>query len=99
MPQTVRLPDSEMADIRREAARQSRSLAGQIVHWVRIGRAMERSARFEHARVQAALDGRLSPDRLSGEEQEAWADGLDAALDDLGADPAVAGAYAALADD
>lgn len=97
MPQTVRLPDSEMADIRREAARQSRSLAGQIVHWVRIGRAMERSPRFSHACVQAALDGRLSPDRLTGEEQEAWADGLDAALDSLADDPAVRDAYVALA--
>ena len=94
MPQTVRLPDSEMVDIRREANRQSRSLAGQIVHWVRIGRAMERSARFDPARVQAALSGQLSPDTLTGEEQEVWADRLDAALGD--ADAATRQAYAAL---
>ncbi len=76
MAQSVKLADDIMALIRREADLQSRSVAGQITHWVRIGRAIERSGSFDHARINAALEGRLDTTELSPEEEAAWLDGF-----------------------
>lgn len=72
MPQSVKLADDVMADIRKAAALQSRSVAGQITHWVNIGRAIETSSSFDYDHVTAALEGRMSPDALTAEEQEVW---------------------------
>ncbi len=72
MAQSVKLADEIMADTRKEAERQSRSVAGQITHWIKIGRAIERSKSFDYHRINAALDADLSPDRLTSEEQEVW---------------------------
>lgn len=54
----------------------SRSLAGQLRHWVRIGMSVEKSRFFDQARIVEALSGKLSPDALNVEEQEAYVDGL-----------------------
>lgn len=54
----------------------SRSLAGQVRHWVRIGMSVEKSRFFDQARIVEALSGRLSPDMLTAEEQEVYIDGL-----------------------
>ncbi len=72
MAQSVKLSDDVMALVRRESARQSRSVAGQITHWLRIGRAIEQSGHFDYRKVAAALDASLSPDQLSAEEHEVW---------------------------
>ena len=72
MAQSVKLADDIMALVRREADLQSRSVAGQITHWMKIGRAIEQSGRFDHARITAALDGRLDTTALSEEEDAAW---------------------------
>lgn len=72
MAQSVKLADDVMADIRKAAAMQSRSVAGQITHWVNIGRAIETSSSFDYAHVTAALSGQMSPDALTAEEQEVW---------------------------
>jgi hypothetical protein len=72
MAQSVKLADDIMALVRREAELQSRSVAGQITHWMKIGRAIEQSGRFDHARITAALDGRLDTTSLSEEEDAAW---------------------------
>lgn len=74
MAQSVKLSDEIMALVRREAELQSRSVAGQIAHWIRIGRAIERSGAFDHARILSALEGRLDPAQLTEEEEAVWLD-------------------------
>jgi hypothetical protein len=74
MAQSVKLADDVMAAVRREAELQSRSVAGQITHWMRLGRAIEQSGAYDHARVTAALEGRLDPAELREEESIAWLD-------------------------
>jgi hypothetical protein len=74
MAQSVKLADDVMAVVRREAELHSRSVAGQITHWVRIGRAIEQSGTYDHARVTAALNGRLDTVELREEEAIAWLD-------------------------
>lgn len=74
MAQSVKLSDHVMAAVRREADLQSRSVAGQITHWMRLGRAIEQSGVYDHSRVTAALDGRLDPAELREEESIAWLD-------------------------
>jgi|SRR5690554_6166169 len=74
MAQSVKLADDIMAVVRREAEIHSRSVAGQITHWVRLGRAIESGGTYDHARVTAALDGRLDPVELREEEGCAWLD-------------------------
>ena len=93
MAQSVKLSDGEMRIIRSEAELQSRSIAGQITHWVRIGRTIERSPNFDYRRVRAALAAELSPDALTLEEQTVWLDQVDGYLAEPGADPAVAAAF------
>ena len=72
MAQSVKLSDDVMALVRRESHLQSRSVAGQITHWLRIGRAIERSGNFDYSRISAALDASLSPEHLTPEEYEVW---------------------------
>lgn len=74
MAQSVKLADDVMAAVRREADLHSRSVAGQITHWLRLGKAIEQSGAYDHARVTAALDGRLDPVELRDEEAIAWLD-------------------------
>jgi hypothetical protein len=72
LAQSVKLSDEIMALVRKESDLQSRSVAGQITHWVRIGRAIEKSGNFDHQRVTAALEASLAPEELSQEEHEVW---------------------------
>lgn len=72
MAQSVKLADDVMALVRREAELNSRSVAGQITHWLRLGRAIEQSGAYDHARVTAALEGRLDTVELREEEAVAW---------------------------
>ena len=72
MAQSVKLADDVMSLVRREAELQSRSVAGQIAHWVKIGRAIERSSSYDHSRVLAALEGKLETTELTEEEGTAW---------------------------
>lgn len=72
MAQSVKLADDVMAHVRRHAQINSRSVAGQITHWMTIGRAIEQSPSFDYRRIAAALEAALSPDELSAEEQEVW---------------------------
>jgi len=74
MAQSVKLSDDVMAAVRREADLRSRSVAGQITHWLRLGRAIEQSRSYDHGRVTAALEGRLDPGDLREEESIAWLD-------------------------
>lgn len=83
MAQSVKLADDVMALVRREADLHSRSVAGQITHWLRLGRAIEQSGQFDHARLTAALEGRADTRDLTDEEDAAWLD----AFTDLMAEP------------
>ncbi|MBD1544856.1 hypothetical protein HK439_01160 [Labrenzia aggregata] len=74
MAQSVKLADDIMALVRREADLHSRSVAGQITHWLKIGRAIERSGNFDHTRITAALEGRLDTVELREEEESSWLD-------------------------
>lgn len=74
MAQSVKLADEIMALVRREADLQSRSVAGQITHWLKIGRAIEHSGSYDHARITAALEGKLDTTALTEEEDIAWLD-------------------------
>lgn len=74
MAQSVKLADEIMALVRREADLHSQSVAGQITYWLRIGRATEHSGRFDHARITAALEGRLDTPGLSKAEEVARLD-------------------------
>ena len=72
MAQSVKLADEVMALVRREADLHSRSVAGQITHWLRIGRAIEQSGAYDHSRITTVLDGRLDTTALTEEEEPAW---------------------------
>lgn len=74
MAQSVKLADDIMALVRREADLHSRSVAGQITHWLKIGRAIEHSGRFDHTRVTAVLAGKLDTTQLEEGEEVAWLD-------------------------
>lgn len=74
MAQSVKLADDVMAAVRREAELHSRSVAGQITHWLRLGRAIEQSGAYDHARVTEALKGHLDTVELRDEEAAAWLD-------------------------
>ncbi len=76
MAKTIKLDDELMDLVGREAEMMSRSLAGQVRHWVRIGMSVEKSRFFDHARVSAALSGKLAHDALTAEEQESHVDAL-----------------------
>lgn len=52
--------------VRCEAKLSSRSISGQITHWMRI----ERSPEFSYANIRSTLEGRKCPDTLTGVEQE-----------------------------
>lgn len=74
MAQSVKLGDDIMKIVRSESVLQSRSIAGQIAHWVRIGRAIEKSGNFDHNRMAAALGGALETTDLTEEEKDVWLD-------------------------
>lgn len=76
MAQSIKIADDEMDLIRKEAELSSRSIAGQVTHWMRIGRSIERAPEFTYEHVREALDGKRSPDALTGEEQVVFIDEL-----------------------
>lgn len=72
MAQSVKLADTVMTFVRKESSLQSRSVAGQITHWVNIGRAIEKSASFDYDHISSVLEAGMTPDELTPEEQEVW---------------------------
>ena len=74
MAQSIKLADDIMTIVRRESELQSRSISGQVAHWVRIGRAIEKSGNFDHARITAALAGEIYTTELTSEENDVWLD-------------------------
>lgn len=75
MAQSVKFADDTLVDDARAMAElQSRSLAGQITHWARIGRAIERSGRFDHVRLSRVLAGEVETTALTPEEKAVWSE-------------------------
>ena len=72
MAQSIKISDKEVDILRAEAPLRSRSIGGQAEHWLRIGRAIERSPSFNYQRITQALKGLLNPDVLTAEEQEVF---------------------------
>lgn len=72
MARSIKLPDDIVAEADVESLLHSRSIGGQITHWVKIGRAIERSGRFSHDRVTAVLAGQAPAAALSDEEHAVW---------------------------
>lgn len=86
MAQSIKLGDDIMKIVRRESELQSRSIAGQIAHWLRIGRAIEKSGNFDHARITAALAGEIATTDLTDEERDVWLDSFVEKMGQPGAD-------------
>ena len=57
MSSPVRISDEEMAEVRRAAQLNQRSISAQVEYWVKLGRAAERSPGMTMSRVEAALRG------------------------------------------
>jgi hypothetical protein len=76
MAQSIKIPEEEMELLRIEARLASRSIAGQVTHWLRIGRSIERAPDFNYAHIREALQARRSPDALTSEEQAVYVDEL-----------------------
>ena len=78
---TVKLPSAFVDEARREAEIVNRSLGGQIEHWARLGRALERAPGMPVERVRDTLQGKVTLETLSVQEQGAVFDHLDAWFD------------------
>lgn len=76
MAQSIKIPEEEMELLRIEARLASRSIAGQVTHWLRIGRSIERAPGFNYVHIREALQARRSPDALTSEEQAVYVDEL-----------------------
>ncbi|WP_323040023.1 TA system antitoxin ParD family protein [Gemmobacter sp.] len=85
MAQSVKFADDALIDEARAVADlQSRSLAGQITHWARIGRAIERSGNFDHLKLSRVLAGQLPTTVLTAEEKAVWSERFLVTMSDPG---------------
>jgi hypothetical protein len=76
MARSIKIPEEEMELLQREAKLASRSIAGQVTHWLRIGRSIERAPDFNYAHIREALQACRSPDALTSQEQAVYVDEL-----------------------
>ena len=68
MPTAIKLSDRFVGLARGEGKVMGRSIAGQVEHWARLGRAVERAAGFDYERVRRVLEAQVSFDELSADE-------------------------------
>jgi len=83
MPSAIKLSDAFVEIARREGRVMGRSIAGQVEHWARLGRAIERAPGFSYDRVHAALAARGSIDDLTADEQAVALAALEEHLENL----------------
>ncbi|MCF7748507.1 hypothetical protein GLP43_13160 [Sulfitobacter sp. M39] len=74
MGQSVKLADDLVEMVRHEAKLHHRSIAGQVSHWLKIGRAIEQSGKLDYKRVDAALCGVIDTTELTEAEEAVWVD-------------------------
>lgn len=72
MAVTIKVADENIVQlVRKESELMSRSIGDQAAHWMRIGRFVEQSPLFDMAKIKAILQGQMSPDFLSSDEEAA----------------------------
>jgi hypothetical protein len=70
MSATIKISDDHFYRVVKDTAKtQTRSIGDQSLHWMKIGKAIEESVRFDYKKVTAALEGKILYDDLSAEEQ------------------------------
>lgn len=80
MAKTLKISDSAYEVLAEAATVNSRSLSGQLEHWMHIGRAVERDPSIAYSRIEQALRGLLSPDELDETEQEEFFEAFNARM-------------------
>jgi len=65
---TIRIEESIFKIVQAAATIHSRSVSGQLAHWVNIGRVLEQSPSLDMERVEAALRAEIAVDDLTDEE-------------------------------
>lgn len=73
---SIKIAAHDLETLRREAKLTKRSISGQASYWMAIGKAVEHSGIFDVANVRKALSRQVSPDVLTGPEQEVFVDEL-----------------------
>jgi len=81
MATAIKLTDGFVEMARSEGRVMGRSIAGQVEHWARLGRAMERAAGFDYDRIRAVLAAQASFDDLGADEQTIALAALEAELE------------------
>jgi len=69
---TIRIDESIFKTVQSASILNSRSVSGQLAHWVNIGRIIEQSAGFDMSRVEAALRAEIALDDLTADETEVF---------------------------
>ncbi|MDR1462619.1 MAG: ParD-like family protein [Azoarcus sp.] len=77
---SVRISNDVVEAARREALLFTRTLSGQLEHWVKLGQAVESAPGFTTERMRAALAGQLDADELNADEREVYEDSAGEAL-------------------
>ena len=72
MTQQINISDNLMEMVRREAELNGWSVADQITHWLKIGRAIEGSPDFHYAKVADALEAKLETTELTEMKDAVW---------------------------
>jgi len=83
MPTAIKLSAEFVELARGEGRVMGRSIAGQVEHWARLGRAVERAPGFAYERIHAALSAQTSLDDLTADEQAVALAELDDYLEHL----------------
>ena len=81
MPTAIKLTDEFVELARGEGRVMGRSIAGQVEHWARLGRALERAPGFDYGRIRAVLSAQASFDGLGADEQSVALAALEAELE------------------
>jgi len=71
---TIRVDEDIFKKVQEASILHSRSLGGQVAHWINIGRVMEKSPSMDMDRIEAALKAELMIDNLTPEETEIYLD-------------------------
>lgn len=77
MARSIKFADKNMDEAEIASAHYGRSQASQITHWVKIGKAIEKSTQFSHERISAVLAGKAPTTTLCDEVYALWADSFE----------------------
>ena len=74
VPESIRISDKEFSTLKAAKQIGNRSIGGQAEHWMKIGRAIEKSSAFSYQHIQDALTGDYNPEELTPEEDAVFVD-------------------------